>query len=173
MKCAIVAGVAGLVVGSAAQAGIANVDTFEFAITVEQEVPAPELTQFVEPAGTGFMELDLDTLELTWEITYAGLSGPIVAPGIHLHGPADFGETAGVQIFLEENDNLPPTNDGVITGSAFLTPDQAADLRAGLWYVNIHTELNQPGEIRGQAIPAPGALAALGVAGLAGLRRRR
>jgi len=31
-----------------------------------------------------------------------------------------------------------------------LTDTQAADLLAGKWYFNIHTEANRPGEIRGQ-----------------------
>ena len=35
-------------------------------------------------------------------------------------------------------------------GSATLTDAQAADLMAGKYYVNIHTEANKGGEIRGQ-----------------------
>jgi hypothetical protein len=31
-----------------------------------------------------------------------------------------------------------------------LTDAQAADLLAGRWYVNVHTDANKPGEIRGQ-----------------------
>ena len=35
-------------------------------------------------------------------------------------------------------------------GSATLTEAQATDLLAGKWYVNVHTEANKGGEIRGQ-----------------------
>jgi hypothetical protein len=35
-------------------------------------------------------------------------------------------------------------------GSATLTDAQAADLMAGLWYVNNHTEAYKGGELRGQ-----------------------
>ena len=35
-------------------------------------------------------------------------------------------------------------------GSATLTDAQAADLMAGKMYINIHTEANKGGEIRGQ-----------------------
>ena len=39
-----------------------------------------------------------------------------------------------------------------IKGSATLTDAQIAQLEAGKWYVNIHTEANKPGEIRGQLV---------------------
>ena len=32
------------------------------------------------------------------------------------------------------------------------TPEQAADLEAGKWYFNVHTEKNKGGEIRGQVM---------------------
>ena len=42
-----------------------------------------------------------------------------------------------------------------ITGTATLTPAQAADLAAGKWYVNLHTAANPGGEIRGQVPMRP------------------
>jgi hypothetical protein len=35
---------------------------------------------------------------------------------------------------------------------ATLTPEQATQLLGGQWYVNIHTEANPGGEIRGQVM---------------------
>ena len=43
-------------------------------------------------------------------------------------------------------------------GSAILTPEQEGLLRAGLWYLNIHTAANPAGEIRGQVLPAAGGI---------------
>ncbi|MDB5871314.1 MAG: hypothetical protein JWQ07_756, partial [Ramlibacter sp.] len=37
-----------------------------------------------------------------------------------------------------------------IQGETVVTPAQAADLMAGLWYVNIHSTQFPGGEIRGQ-----------------------
>lgn len=149
----------------------ADIITFNFPITVDQAVPAPNVDGF-NPSGSGVVSYNTDTSELTWEIVYEGLTGEIVAPGAHFHGPADFGATAGVEVFLSDGTPPEPAS-GVLSGSAMLTPQQASDLLDGLWYVNIHTARNQPGEIRGQVIPAPGALAAIGGVALLGLRRKR
>lgn len=148
-----------------------NVVTFEFPIDWMQEVPAPTIPAGFDPSGSGIVTIDTVTNLLTWEIQYQGLTGDIVAPGAHFHGPADFGATAGIQIHLTMDLPQPPS--GVITGSTTINSQQRDDLLAGLWYVNLHTAMNQPGEIRGQVVPAPGVFATLGLAGLLGLRRRR
>lgn len=162
--------------GLAATVCSAQILEFNFDIDVAQEVPAPTIPSGFDPSGTGFVTLDVASNELTWEITYQGLTGDLVSPGAHFHGPADFGETAGVEVFIAGGDSgvsLPQPSSGILTGSTILTADQARDLRDGLWYVNIHTALNQPGEIRGQVIPAPASAALIGMAALGALRRRR
>ncbi|MEL7472196.1 MAG: CHRD domain-containing protein [Planctomycetota bacterium] len=153
---------------ASAQADLVN---FVFPINVEQEVPVPDVAGF-NPSGSGDVTLDTDTNELTWTIAYEGLTGGIVAPGAHFHGPADFGATAGVEIFISTGDPAEPAS-GILMGSATLDAQQASDLLAGLWYVNIHTSRNASGEIRGQVVPAPAALAAIGGLSLLGTRRRR
>ena len=107
------------------------------------EVPA------VMTDATGRVEASLTagTNLLTWRVTYSGLSGP--ATGAHFHGPAMAGQNAGVVVPI----GAPLTSP--ITGSATLTPSQAADLTAGKWYVNLHTAANPNGEIRGQVGVAP------------------
>jgi hypothetical protein len=84
---------------------------------------------------------------LTWKITYSDLSG--TATGAHFHGPAMEGQNAGVVIPV----TAPLTSP--ISGSATLTPSQAADILAGKWYVNLHTAANPNGEARGQVSVAP------------------
>ena len=95
--------------------------------------------------GTGTVTATFDTATkmLTWKGDYTGLSGPATAA--HFHGPADVGQAAGVQVPIK-----PFTSP--FDGSATLTDAQNSDLAAGKWYVNVHTEANPKGEIRGQLV---------------------
>ena len=114
-----------------------NSATFGATLTGASEVPP------VATGGNGTLAatLNKDTRELTWKITYTGLTGPATAA--HFHGPASAGANAGV--------TLPFANAASpIEGKATLTPAQVADLMAGMWYANVHTAANKGGEIRGQ-----------------------
>lgn len=85
------------------------------------------------------------TRELSWKLSYNALSGEPTAA--HFHGPARAGANAGVALGISG----PLTNPS--QGKATLTAEQASDLMAGLWYVNVHTAANRGGEIRGQLTP--------------------
>jgi hypothetical protein len=106
-----------------------------------QEVPANA------SKGKGSAELSYDavTRKLIWKVTYASLSGPATAA--HIHGPADPGKDAPVEIKFDN-----PANP--IEGSATLTDEQAKELEGGKLYVNVHTAEHKGGEIRGQVMPA-------------------
>jgi CHRD domain len=106
--------------------------------------PAPGVSS--SGKGTATASLDTNTKTLTWTVDYSGLSGPATAA--HIHGPADPGANAGIVVPFSGNLASP------IKGSATLTDAQIAQLEAGKWYVNIHTEANKPGEIRGQLVRA-------------------
>src|SRR4051812_1928295 len=96
-------------------------------------------------AATGTADIDYDpaSKKLSWKLTYSGLSGPVTAA--HFHGPAAAGANAGVKV------PIPNTASGS-EGSATLNDEQAADLTAGKYYVNVHTAANPGGEIRGQVM---------------------
>ncbi len=93
-------------------------------------------------AGTGMAKVNLSGNSLTWTVTYSGLTGPVKAG--HFHGPAAPGSNAGVVVPFTGSLDSP------ISGSATLTDAQVADLKAGKWYVNLHTAASPGGEIRGQ-----------------------
>lgn len=95
-----------------------------------------------EARGTLEASLDAATGLFTWTVVYAGLGGPVTAA--HFHGPALPAQNAAVVVPMTGSLVSP------IKGSATLTPAQAADLRAGRWYVNLHTAAQPNGELRGQ-----------------------
>jgi CHRD domain len=105
------------------------------------EVPA------VVTTATGSVTAKLKGKELTIKGTYAGLSG--AATGAHIHGPAAKTASAGVISPLTFTEDT-AAGSGKLSGSVTLTDAQIIDLKAGLYYVNIHAAVNASGEIRGQ-----------------------
>jgi hypothetical protein len=118
--------------------GVARAETMNFKATLDGKSEAPPTQS--KATGQATFTYDTATKQLTWNITYTGLSGP--ATGAHIHGPADPGKNAGVAIPF-------PSAASPIKGSKALTDAQAKDLIAGKYYVNIHTAANKDGEIRG------------------------
>lgn len=98
----------------------------------------------VSTAASGTLEASLapGSNLLTWTLNYAGLSGPVT--GAHFHGPAMVGQNAGVAVPISGPLASP------VSGSVTLSAAQVAELRAGNWYVNLHTDAHPDGEIRGQ-----------------------
>jgi hypothetical protein len=119
-------------------AGPAFAEKFKATLSGKSEVP-PNAS-----AGTGTADMDYDAAskKLTWKLSYSGLSGPATAA--HFHGPAEAGKNAGVAVAIPNATKSP------VEGSATLTDAQAADLEAGKYYINVHTQANPGGEIRGQ-----------------------
>ena len=95
--------------------------------------------------GSGALTATYDTAskKLTYTVNYKDLTGP--ATMAHFHGPADAKTNAPVVVPAKDAANP-------IKGEATLTDAQAADLQAGKWYFNVHTEKNKGGEIRGQVM---------------------
>jgi hypothetical protein len=112
-------------------------------MTGKEEVPPNDS----KANGTVDLAYDPATKQVTWSIKTEGLSSPAMAA--HIHGPAAAGANAGVVVNLAPNGTAEPIN-----GSATLTEAQAKDLLDGKYYVNVHTQKNPGGEIRGQITPS-------------------
>ncbi len=110
-----------------------------------QEVP-PVTTA---ATATGAFTLNSTGTELSYHITFAGLSGALTNSHFH-NGPA--GVAAGVVRGITFTGN---TASGVWKSSDAtqpLTPTLVSELLAGRIYVNLHTAANPGGEIRGQVL---------------------
>jgi hypothetical protein len=94
------------------------------------------------PSGLVVAKLNTATDMLTYSVTYAGLSGPVVAA--HFHGPAPMTGNAGVLV------PIPGPYSSGMTGSVKVKPAVAKDILAGMTYVNLHTAANPMGEARAQ-----------------------
>ena len=124
-------------------ASYADPISFNVMLSGGEEVPP------VQTAGSGLAEIvyDRETRTVKWTINWSALSGP--ATMAHFHGPASRGEKGGVGIWLSKQGSAVQIP---VTGQAILTPEQAEQFTRGRWYVNIHTQANPGGEIRGQVI---------------------
>ncbi len=149
--------------------------------------------------GIGFstLTIDLDLATMHIDADFSGLLGTVTASHIHGATAAPFAGTAGVMTPVPTFPGFPS---GVTSGTysntfdltlassynpAFVTANggtisgamnaMLAALADGKAYLNIHTSAFGGGEIRGfyTPVPAPGALAMLGLGGLMATRRRR
>lgn len=116
--------------------------TYHIDMAASHEVPP------ASSGGTGTADLTFDptTKQLTWKVTYAGLTSEATAA--HIHGPTRPGDNAGVLINLAPGGMKNP-----LEGSATLTDEQVDYLMLRRCYINIHTTQNKGGEIRGQITP--------------------
>jgi hypothetical protein len=115
----------------------AAMETFHGTLSDAAEVPPVTGSG----SGTATVTLDTATKQVTYNVTYSGLTGP--AQAAHIHCGAAAGANAGVAVAFK--DAASP-----ISGTATMTDAQIADLEAGKCYVNIHTAANKGGEVRAQ-----------------------
>lgn len=144
-----------LVLAVFAAPGIALAAGHEFSaeLTTEDEVPPPTPS---DGSGSATVTINEDG-SIAYDVEYEELTGDPVAAHIHFgavgvagpvmlplaHGPSPFSGT------LTEADFM-PVEDGPQTYEEGLDA-----IRDGMTYVNVHTEANAPGEIRGQLLALP------------------
>ncbi|WP_026186528.1 CHRD domain-containing protein [Ensifer sp. BR816] len=127
----------GLAIVAMTAASAASAETLKFTADLRgsSEVPPND------SAGKGMADIsfDTDSKRLKWTVSSSGLSGDATAA--HFHGPAAPSENAGPVVDVSK---------AISSGSAEISDKHLADLQAGKWYLNIHTEKFPDGEIRGQ-----------------------
>lgn len=136
IRSSLTAAVVGFVL--VATPAVAEVLSYNATLSAVEEVPS------TDARGTGSVAATYDTASklFSWTVEYEDLTGSATAA--HFHGPAGPGEIAAPVIPIEGDLASP------VAGEATLTDQQAADLKAGTWYFNVHTAQYPDGELRGQ-----------------------
>jgi len=120
-----------------AGATAANAGILHFQATLRGTAEAPPNAT----TGKGHITAVVDTERrvLDYTVTYAGLTGPVTAAGLHdlIPGQADPAFPS------------PAPADSEIHAVVNLTPQEVDDLNAGHWVFDIATAANPNGEIRG------------------------
>jgi hypothetical protein len=117
----------------------APVLTFKAALNAAQVTPHPKGTK---PGASGTFKATLTGTTLKWTLTYKNLTGPANAAHIHLGAK---GKNGMALVAL-----CSPCKSPVSGTANSVTDDEAAlMLKAGA-YVNVHTDKNAEGEIRGE-----------------------
>lgn len=116
-----------------------DLEHFAAFLTGDQEVPA------VGTNASGVARFSLDGTTLAYEVAVRDIAD-ITASHIHMGAPGVNGPVV-YPLFTGAGDFDPGSP---ISGTLMLTEDQANDLRAGNYYVNVHTVGYPAGEIRGQ-----------------------
>lgn len=134
-------------------------ERFSASLSGQNEQPAAISTSaagsarfVVDPAG-----------RITYSLDVQNVSAATMA---HIHGPADATRNAGVLVWLADARSAPVSatgttrlGEGTIDASVALPAGVPYDsllafIRTGRAYVNVHTNANKGGEIRGQILPS-------------------
>lgn len=123
-------------------------------LTVAQEVPPPNAMTPPTARGAAVLLFDPATNTLNFSLAYAGLSGAAVAAHFHNGAVGQAGPVVQT-ICGPPNQNpllgaCPAPNSGFLTGTWNVPANLAQALLNGELYINVHTQLNPAGEIRGQ-----------------------
>lgn len=123
---------------------------FEATLSGDAERPDPVVT---DGMGTATFTLSADESQLNYNIVASDLSGDVT--GAHFHFSADGAAGSGGIIFAI-TDTVVNDGDGGATAEGVwnLTAEDVLNLRLNYIYVNLHTEANLAGEIRGNLVPA-------------------
>jgi hypothetical protein len=127
-------------------------------LTAEAEVPAPTVPSDYAGSGSASATISDDESQIDVEVSFENLTGDAV--GAHIHYGAA-GAAGGIIFPLDHTGGSPISQ--TLTEADF-TPveggpqtyaEALAAMRAGDTYINVHTEMNPPGELRGQLRALP------------------
>ncbi|ACT91806.1 CHRD domain-containing protein [Dyadobacter fermentans] len=115
-------------------------DIVKFSAVINSAPTVPKATSSAQ--GTGVFEYNKNTMELKYNVNFQNITPTSVT--LNVANPA--WERGPIIQTLSEN----PT--GQVTGTVKLNTEQQTQLVVGMMYINVPTEQNPYGEIRGQII---------------------
>lgn len=144
------------VLGLALAPAVLAAETFTAELSGGTEVPAVD----VDATGAATVTISDDGQTVSWEVTYSGLTGAPAAGHIHFGAAGQNGPVMIPFASVTDTGSSGSFAAAEYTGGEGLPADWAgvlAAIRDGNAYVNIHTEANPGGEIRGQLAASGGA----------------
>jgi len=119
------------------------VETITFSLNSEITVPPANVDG---ASGEATIMVNTETGAISGSVSVSGLTGPATAAHVHAGGP---GEAGPIVVGMESNadGSVWTVMEGAVLDTAAL-----ALLEEGNLYINVHTEANAPGEIRGQIV---------------------
>ena len=132
------------------KAVVSNVSTngvseLVFTLSSDQQVPPLSIEGAVAEANFSF---DESSSILSGSVSASGLTGDATAAHIH----RGFAGSNGDVVFTMEPSRTVANVFG-IPGNTVLTGEQLNEFHRGEYYVSVHTEANNDGEVRGQLLP--------------------
>ena len=127
-------------------------------LTPEAEVPPVDPTVPVTATGEAAISLNTETGALSISGEFAGLTSPLFDVGmvgpvhVHLASEIPFAQSTGGVVFVPAVNEAPDRLSATFVLSETATEEQVASFLAGAYYINVHTDLNPPGELRGQIV---------------------
>ncbi len=124
-----------------------DIESFSATLEGSQEVPAVT----TDASGEVSVELNTEDKTITVDGNVKDLGSEVTAAHIH---KAPAGENGPVEFPLDVDTSGDNTKRSAkLSGSFSVSDSQIADLKAEGWYINVHTQDNGPGEVRGQIKP--------------------
>lgn len=136
-----------LIILAAAVAVPAHADnTFVAVLNSGQEIQTPKVDS--NALGNALLTLTSSTRMLCYSISFTELVG--IENVAHFHGPASAGQNANI---LFDISPAPSPTGSPKTGCVGpLGAKRMSQLKRGLFYINVHSDLFPSGEIRGQVL---------------------
>ena len=109
-----------------------------------------EMHEVFSDSGTGttYLYIDEATRTARYTVTWSALTGRATMAHFHMAPPASSGPP------VHTIELSPDSTVQSASGTWQMTPEHLDALKSGMIYVNVHTQVNQAGEIRGLVVPS-------------------